>query len=139
MVMRAQMVLPCEATSVSAARRFVREQLADWGFGAMADTAALLVSELVTNVILHAHTPVRVALLGDDERIRVEVGDGSEVEPLRRDTSELDATGRGLMLIEAMASDWGVANTAEGKIVWFEVHREPAAEADPAEAASRVR
>src|SRR5512135_1917837 len=75
--MRMETALPCDPRSVGAARRFVTTRLVAWGHPALTDTAALLVSELVTNALLHAGSAVSVAVSDTDGCVRVEVSDTS--------------------------------------------------------------
>ena len=109
--------------SVSAARRFVAGTLADWELSELADTVTLLLSELVTNAIIHAEAApdVTVRLLRD--RVHVEVADGRSRTVVAQETSETDSTGRGLALVQALAADWGSVSVADGKVVWFDVQR----------------
>jgi GAF domain-containing protein/anti-sigma regulatory factor (Ser/Thr protein kinase) len=86
-----------------------------------AECAALLTSELVTNAVLHAATPLSVTLHLMSDRIRVDVADGSSVVPSVKDYGTEAATGRGLTLFNTLASDWGVQPALGGKIVWFEL------------------
>ena len=83
--------------------------------------AALLTSELVTNAVLHAATPMCVTLHIFPDRIRVDVADGSPGFPAIKDYGRDAATGRGLTLFNTLASDWGVQVVDGGKIVWFEL------------------
>ena len=115
--------LPGEATSAADARRFVAARLADAGLDGMTDTAVLLVSELVANAVLHAHTDLVLVVRIDDERATVEVHDGSAGAPTVKDYSSLSGTGRGLVLVEALADRWGMEPTHGGKFVWFELRR----------------
>jgi GAF domain-containing protein len=85
------------------------------------ECAALLTSELVTNAVLHAATPLFVTLHLMADRIRVDVADGSPVMPGVKDYGAEAATGRGLTLFNTLASDWGVLPAGNGKIVWFEL------------------
>ena len=87
----------------------------------VADVAELLVSELVTNAVLHAGTVVRLRILGDGSGVRIEVSDGMEAKPSRRRYSAEAATGRGLGLVEALAADWGTRSDGAGKTVWCTV------------------
>lgn len=113
--------VPPVPESVGVARRFVRQQLLDGGADDdTVDTATLLVSEIVTNAVLHAHTDVSVTVDVRGERdVRVEVTDASVrmPEPRRHDVESV--TGRGLELVELMATDFGVQTVAGGKVVWF--------------------
>jgi GAF domain-containing protein/anti-sigma regulatory factor (Ser/Thr protein kinase) len=85
------------------------------------DCAGLLTSELVTNAVLHAETPLCVTLHILPDRIRVDVADGSTALPSLKDYGREAATGRGLTLFDTLASNWGVQPVEGGKIVWFEI------------------
>jgi anti-sigma regulatory factor (Ser/Thr protein kinase) len=114
---------PGRPEHVHAARRFVAAALAAWP--ATQEAALLLVSEVVTNAILHSASgdqdgsvEVRYAL--DDHEVYVEVVDaGGAIHP-RRHAEYLEAvSGRGLALVEALASGWGVQDRRAGRVVWF--------------------
>ncbi|MDQ4068563.1 MAG: ATP-binding protein [Actinomycetota bacterium] len=108
--------------SAGIARRFVEGVLTDAGLGHLAYTATVLVSELVANAIIHAGTPIEVVVKpAGDRAARIEVHDGNPVLPLRKHYSDMSGTGRGLVLVERMAAEWGAERTASGKVVWFEV------------------
>ena len=85
------------------------------------ETAALLVSEVATNALVHAagRIQVRVRLRGGV--LRVEVADSSPDLPAPRRAGTLDEGGRGLTLVDVLASSWGVESDEFGKVVWFEV------------------
>jgi hypothetical protein len=87
----------------------------------VSECAALLTSELVTNAVLHASTPLSVTLHFLSGRIRVDVADGSPVIPAVKEYGPDAATGRGLTLFNTLSSDWGVHPVPGGKIVWFEL------------------
>jgi serine phosphatase RsbU (regulator of sigma subunit)/anti-sigma regulatory factor (Ser/Thr protein kinase) len=87
----------------------------------VSECAAFLTSELVTNAVLHAGTPLLVTLHLLEDRIRVDVADGSPVVPRVKDYGTDAATGRGLTLFTTLASNWGVQAVDNGKIVWFEL------------------
>jgi len=109
--------------SVGVGRRFVRDLLDRHGDvdEDTRDTLLLLASELVTNAILHAHTPVEVGVCVDGGRALVCVADrmpGSE--PLiPRDHSHDRPGGRGLALVADLSDDWGTTAFTGGKTVWF--------------------
>jgi GAF domain-containing protein len=86
-----------------------------------AECAGLLTSELVTNAVLHAATPLSITLHLMTDRIRVDVADGSPVVPALKEYGTEAATGRGLTLFNTLASSWGVQPVPGGKIVWFEL------------------
>jgi GAF domain-containing protein len=85
------------------------------------ECAGLLTSELVTNAVLHAATPMCVTLHILPHRVRVDVADGSPAFPSLKDYGRDAATGRGLTLFNTLASNWGVEAVEGGKIVWFEL------------------
>jgi anti-sigma regulatory factor (Ser/Thr protein kinase) len=109
----------------SEARRFVAGRLRQWQLAACEDVALLLVSELVTNALLHARTDIVVALSRVNGSVVVEVTDGSTAAPARRQFSVHAGTGRGLNLVAALSTDWGVRRVAGGKTVWASVATEP--------------
>lgn len=115
----AETSLPCDTSSVAAGRAFVTAQLSSAGFVDAVHTAALLVSELITNAVLHAGTAIRVVVDTLDETVRVAVHDGSERTIQRRRHTIESATGRGLLLVEQLAVDWGLDKADQGKAVWF--------------------
>jgi anti-sigma regulatory factor (Ser/Thr protein kinase) len=88
----------------------------------VADDAVLLVSELVTNALLHARSAPVVELEHDDVLLRCVVVDHSSVVPRRRRYATDAVTGRGIALVETLASRWGVdVDSGSGKRVWFEL------------------
>lgn len=114
----ARLTLPPKATSPARARRFVAETLATWGAEG-GDDAMLVVSELVTNALLHARTPMELTVTEHGaDRVRLSVTDGSPQVPRQRDFSVESGTGRGLRLLDSIATEWGVERHAEGKTVW---------------------
>jgi len=118
----ARTILPPLPTSAGAARRFLRDRLNDWGCPpALAEDPCLLVSELVTNAIVHAGTSVGLELRLAGRRLRSSVSDESSRVPVPRRGGPSRESGRGLQLVEELAADWGVETTAAGKTVWFEV------------------
>lgn len=115
--------LSSHPTSAAAARRFVRDVLNRCR--AVDNEAAVLLctDELVTNAIVHVSSEFEVVVRCDAETVRVEVHDTSDRPPLRRLPEPEDETGRGLLLVEALSSRWGVESRGRGagKAVWFEV------------------
>ena len=103
------------------ARRFTVEVLQRWNCNELVDTATLLVSELVTNAVLHARSDSQLVLRRLDERLRVEITDDSASAPMRRTYSAEAGTGRGMMLVEALSVRWGSERDGDGKRVWFEL------------------
>jgi serine phosphatase RsbU (regulator of sigma subunit) len=111
--------------SVAEARHFTATSLRDWGLDGTVDTAALLVSELVTNALLHTPGPAVLQLLPSRDGVRIEVSDpvAHGPEPQGRDLES--EHGRGVMLVEALALRWGVDPHGAGKLVWAEVAAAP--------------
>lgn len=106
--------------SVGIARSFVRETLSAVDEDPR-DVALLLASELVTNAILHARTPVQVGVLHDGDNVLVCVADRRDDTPdlLPQDKSGDRPGGRGLALVDDLASQWGTQRFIGGKTVWF--------------------
>jgi anti-sigma regulatory factor (Ser/Thr protein kinase) len=107
-----------------AARRFVDEVLADAGFDDVLDTVELLVTEVVTNAVMHARSEARVVIRLLDDAVRVEVTDTDDSFPARRVPRDDQPGGRGLDLVEKMSRSWGIDMLTVGKRTWFEVARE---------------
>ena len=116
--------LPADPSSASKARRFLEETLSGWRCEHLVDVATLLVSELVANAILHAGTTIEVVARIIPDRLRIEVHDDNPRMPVRKHYSALSGTGRGLLLVERLAEDWGSEATESGKRVWFELRQE---------------
>ena len=112
---------PADPTSAWKARRFLAETLRGWQCEHLVDVATLLVSELVANAILHAGTTLEVAARITPDRVRIEVYDDNPRLPVRKHYSTLSGTGRGLLLVEKLAEDWGWEAASPGKRVWFEL------------------
>lgn len=119
--------LSAHASSVGEARRTVRRTLRQGGREDLIDDAELLVSELVTNAVVHAGTHVDLKASFLRGGLRIEVTDGSDHLPTRRDYSGLAGTGRGLKLLERLVDRWGVVPHSVGKTVWFELGTAPPA------------
>jgi anti-sigma regulatory factor (Ser/Thr protein kinase) len=112
---------PLDPTSASAARRFVSDVLTQWRLEQLIHQATLMTSELVTNSVLHTSGELKLALFADGERLHVEVVDHSERLPALQNPDADAPGGRGLLIIEALAENWGVDARAVGKAVWFDV------------------
>jgi two-component sensor histidine kinase len=102
------------------ARAFVRQSWADLDDEDTLDAVALCVSELVTNALDHAVPPYELRIGRRGTRLRVEVDDASDRPPVLRPISPTAARGRGIFLVEAVATTWGVHPTNDGKTVWAE-------------------
>jgi anti-sigma regulatory factor (Ser/Thr protein kinase) len=107
--------------SPQAARAFVDARLQRWGCDHLVEIAQVLVSELVTNAVVHAGTDctLRVSLVGG--LLRVGVTDRSAAPVQVQEYTPGATSGRGLMIVDALADGWGVEAGEGGKTVWFEV------------------
>ena len=109
-----------DASSVGEARSFVRDALAATDAPAVVvDSAVLLISELATNVTLHARTDLQVSIRFEDDTLWGEVKDWNSRLPQPCTASEGATTGRGLTLVESLAHRWGIDQDDGGKTVWF--------------------
>lgn len=116
------LVLRPDPSAARDARAWVVEVLDGWPEDSV-ERARLLVSELVTNAVLHARTEITVrGELGAD-RVRFEVGDGNRGAPTPKRYVADSLTGRGMRLVAALAESWGVERAADGKVVWFTIAR----------------
>ncbi|ADI09520.1 regulatory protein [Streptomyces bingchenggensis BCW-1] len=128
--------LPSTPRGARLARRFAVRRMREWGFPPASDTSctvALLVAELASNAVRHGRVPgrdfrLRITVEVPTRTIRIEVSDAREGRlPVRPpNPSAEDETGRGLLLVELLATRWGVAPRAPvGKTVWAEVAAGP--------------
>lgn len=116
-------VLPRATTSPREARRRLEESCSE-GAPERLEDARLLVTELVSNALLHGAGPVGLSLTRAAQRWRVGVEDESPAEPVVRQVSDDDESGRGMHLVARLATGWGVDSRADGlpgKRVWFEI------------------
>jgi anti-sigma regulatory factor (Ser/Thr protein kinase) len=100
------------------ARQVVTQACAAWQRSELAATAALVATELVANVVRHAHTTMEFTLGLRDGRLSMAVRDGSRRLPRPADPQVTDAGGRGLRLVRDLTDGWGVLPVADGKVVW---------------------
>ena len=115
------LVLDDRPEAVGVGRRFVEQQTVARSGSRFVDAAVLVAGELLANARQHGLAPVAVCVSGDGENLRIEVRDGSSRIPVRAARSMSNMTGRGLALVEALASRWGVVRGPEaGKTVWAE-------------------
>ncbi len=114
-------------TAVACARAHAKQVLWEWGLEWLMEDAALLVSELMTNAITASWSPeekglVALRLLGNHERVCIEVWDQSSDNPVPRDVDDEGESGRGFAVIEALSYGWGWRRvSASLKVVWCEV------------------
>ncbi|MEH0528998.1 SpoIIE family protein phosphatase [Streptomyces stelliscabiei] len=119
-------VAQAEPERIAGARQQVRELLHDWNCRDQVDSAVLLVSETLTNVLVHTDADALLVaeMTGDGgkRRMRIEVTDASDDLPHKRHPGELASSGRGLVLMDVLADAWGVDPRGDGKSIWFELN-----------------
>jgi serine/threonine-protein kinase RsbW len=103
---------------VGASRRYVRRALRDHP-DAHVDAVELMVSELATNSVKHAHSAFEVSVDDAGGEIRVEVRDTGRGDPVLRSPTPSEPTGRGLLIVKALSRAWGTVDSSHGKTVWF--------------------
>lgn len=123
--------VPPVPASVTAVRRQARAILTRWGAEEMEWVASQLLTEVVSNAVLHAGTPFDVVLTHAPDTVRCEVRDRNPHRPKVRSYSLEASTGRGMHLIDQLATAWGVLPEAGGKTVWFELSPRPDPDKDP--------
>jgi anti-sigma regulatory factor (Ser/Thr protein kinase) len=118
---------PAVADTPGAARRFVVNALRDWGHdGTLLSDTELVLSELVTNAVIHAGSMVSVSVRPANAGVHLRVYDTSLVEPWLRSPEPMQPGGRGMHVVDALANRWGVEATTKGKTVWAELGFVPA-------------
>ncbi|WP_430780945.1 ATP-binding protein [Actinoplanes sp. G11-F43] len=101
------------------ARELITEACRRWDRPGLADSACIVATEMVNNVVAHAHTPMRVLLARHGDTMSVAVRDGSATPPRLKGPAPVTAYGgRGLLLIDAIAARWGHLVLGDGKVVW---------------------
>ncbi|MCK1814929.1 ATP-binding protein [Streptomyces sp. XM4011] len=125
-VLRTQLEVGPEPSEVRRARHWLRERLAGTGVSpGQVDTLTLLVSELVTNAVVHTGSPAVLRLVMRESAcrhpVRLEVADRSALAPRPRSADTDDTCGRGLELVDLLADRWGWQREPAGKRVWCEL------------------
>ncbi|WP_434591056.1 ATP-binding protein [Streptomyces sp. A5-4] len=142
-VLQVQLEVGPDPAEVGRARRWARSRLVGSGIKAdepLAETLILLISELVTNAVVHTGCPAVLRMLfgtADDGTVRVEVADSSARPPQQRHAEGGDCNGRGLELVDGLADRWGWQSEGAGKRIWCEVDRCEATAAEAADAGNR--
>ncbi|GAA3207976.1 ATP-binding protein [Dactylosporangium siamense] len=121
--LRAALQLPAHPSATTDARRLVDDACQRWRITHLADTAALIVTELVANGIQHAGTPMRLLLSLREHHLHVSVRDGSSRLPRPTVADDDLESGRGLLIVEGLAAAWGSVAVAGGKVVWVTLRR----------------
>ncbi|MFI9238955.1 SpoIIE family protein phosphatase [Streptomyces sp. NPDC053079] len=119
-------IAQAEPERIAEVRQQIRELMHDWPDEDQTDSAVLMVSEMVTNVLVHtdgdAVLSAEISGRPGGRRVRVDVADASDELPHRRHPGEMASSGRGLVLMELLAGAWGVDPRGEGKNIWFELY-----------------
>ncbi|MFI0734303.1 SpoIIE family protein phosphatase [Streptomyces sp. NPDC021225] len=119
-------VAQAEPERIAEARQQLRDMLHDWTDRDQVESAVLMLSEMVTNVLVHtdgdALLVAEVSGRLGARRLRLDVADGSDELPHRRRPGELASSGRGLLLMEVLADAWGVDPRGDGKCIWYELY-----------------
>jgi anti-sigma regulatory factor (Ser/Thr protein kinase) len=119
---RVETQLPALESAPRTARAFLRAALQTWELDGFGEVTEVLTSELVSNVVRYVGAPMTLRAFRQPFSIRVEVDDPSDDLPLAQHPDPLDERGRGLHLVDALATRWGVTPHGErGKTVWFEI------------------
>lgn len=128
-MLQVQLEVGVDPAEVGRARRWARSRLVGSGIGAdepVAETLILLISELVTNAVVHTGCPAVLRMLfpaAPAAPVRVEVADASEAPPAPRHAQRNETGGRGLELVDGLADRWGWQPEGAGKQIWCEVDR----------------
>lgn len=124
---RQELILPASSVSPAAAREWARRSGCREHALDLLEDALLLITELVTNAVLHGGPPILLAIDCDERSLHVRVRDGSRALPAPREGDLEAEDGRGMTLVELLTSTWGVTPVADdhgtGKEVWFELRR----------------
>ncbi|HSE07056.1 MAG TPA: response regulator [Nocardioidaceae bacterium] len=115
--------LPQSLTSASEARHFVARKVTDWGLEALLDDALLVASELAANAITHADSACKIRLSVNAATLRIDVIDTGAGTPEPQPPSWTEEHGRGLHLVDALTTAWGLEIIPDGKLVWAELPR----------------
>ena len=118
---RGHLDLPATTASARDARRFLTTLLVEWECGGLVEAGTLLLSELVTNAVLHACSPVTLDISLRAGSVMVEVGEGGGGDVHRVEAQLTSESGRGLAIVDAEASRWGMLVRAGRRVMWFEL------------------
>lgn len=108
-------------SAISVGRRMCAAICAEWGVPEFTQRAGVVVTELISNVVKHARTPMTVTMTAGERHLHLAVRDADPTPPAR--VAATETGGRGLLLVEAFSSSWGTAPTGEGKVVWAVLRR----------------
>jgi two-component sensor histidine kinase len=115
------MEFPATLRGPRQARHFVVDTLAGWGQPETAGDAAVVVTELATNAVVHARSAFDVTVRLSEDMIRISVRDASGEIPVIRSAGHLASSGRGVQLVSKLSTRWGTEPAPTGKAVWAEL------------------
>jgi anti-sigma regulatory factor (Ser/Thr protein kinase) len=117
--------LPATDRGPAAARRVIAALLSAWELPELRDDAELIVSELITNAYRHAPKmdTFELELERRADGVQIALADGSSVRPMIRELTHEDTSGRGMLLVAALATKWGAEDHRGGKRVWVHLDR----------------
>ncbi|HZP29238.1 MAG TPA: ATP-binding protein [Acidimicrobiia bacterium] len=118
---RVQTEFASRVTTPASVRAFLRTTLQTWALDGLGELTELLADELVSNVVRHVGEPMTVRAIRSPTRIRIEVDDPSTDPPVLQHPDRDTPRGRGIMLVDALATRWGTDVHPSGKTVWFEI------------------
>ena len=119
---------PATPEAPQSARAFLRAALETWRLDGFGQVTELLTDELVANVVRHVGSPLTLRATKEGATLRIEVDDPSTDPPVLRHPDVHEARGRGILLVDALATQWGAEIHSDGKTVWFEIDVSTAAE-----------
>ncbi|MFI9243869.1 SpoIIE family protein phosphatase [Streptomyces sp. NPDC053086] len=120
-----------DLNAVKTARQFITDSLHTWGLDNLIDNTRLLTSEIVTNALIHADSDVDLRLREYPDHLRLEVHDTDSTPPipipitLTPDANQHAEHGRGLLIVDALATQWGNTPTGRGKTIWVNIYNHP--------------
>jgi|KBSSwiStaDraftv2_1062776.scaffolds.fasta_scaffold2414556_1 anti-sigma regulatory factor (Ser/Thr protein kinase) len=112
---------PATAEAPQSARAFLRAALQTWQLDGFGQVTELLTDELVANVVRHVGSPLTLRATTEGATLRIEVDDPSTEPPVLRHPDVHEDRGRGILLVDALATQWGAEIHSDGKTVWFEI------------------
>jgi anti-sigma regulatory factor (Ser/Thr protein kinase) len=114
-----RVVLAPDPSATAIARQAVKDACRAWRLDHVQEAAELVITELVSNVVRHAGTDMEISLSASPGALRLAVRDGHPASPRSGAAgATLAESGRGLVVIQALAIEWGTTPTADGKVVW---------------------
>jgi anti-sigma regulatory factor (Ser/Thr protein kinase) len=114
-----RVTLAPDLAATATARQVVERACRAWHLDHVLDTAQLVITELVSNVVRHARTEMEISLTAGHGALRLAVHDGDPSPPaVPKPGDNMAETGRGLLVIQALTTGWGTMSNEDGKVVW---------------------